>query len=289
MAKEVGNLNVNTIGLAACDNGNAGSYYIDDNMFIFINTKTFGPSSLGIGNPYRVEEGRVIMVTNGSVDMYINLEEYHICSQTVLVFLPDTIFEIKGYSGNLNLQFFSFRDLPVMPATHKAIVMPLDEDKWKLTTEYFNLIWHEVHQSPVLHDVTKYLQTACLLELKRWNEKEEVRVKDKLTRQQRILHNFLDLVTKDGFRHRKVDYYASKLCLTPNYLSNVVKGESGMTVMQWINRYAIQQVKVMLKYSDLSISDIADRINIDNPSFFSKFFKRETGMTPNEYRNSDNR
>ena len=54
--------------------------------------------------------------------------------------------------------------------------------------------------------------------------------------------------------------------------------------MQWIHRHIIQQAKLQLKYSDLPVWQIAESLNFPNPSFFSKFFKREAGMTPNEFR-----
>ena len=79
--------------------------------------------------------------------------------------------------------------------------------------------------------------------------------------------------------------YADRLCITPNYLSSIVRRNSGLTVMQWINRHIIQQAKLQLKYSDLPVWQIAESLNFPNPSFFSKLFKRETSMTPGEYRN----
>lgn len=279
------NLNINIVGLATDGSVDMENSFISDEMYIFRNTSASGPARLESGNPYRVEEGRVLMVNRGSVDMYFNLEERHLTEHSVVVLLPDGIFEIKSYSENYNMQVFSFKDLPILTSFNKAFILQLDDDKWNLANEYFNLIWHEAHQQPMLIDAVRHLQTALLLELKRWDDNEQVILKNSTTRQQTIFHNFLELVTKDGLAHRKIDYYAETLCITPNYLSDVVKQESGMTVMQWINRHAIQEIKVLLKYSNLSISEIAEKVNFDNPSFFSKFFKRETGLTPNEYRN----
>ena len=82
---------------------------------------------------------------------------------------------------------------------------------------------------------------------------------------------------------RSVDFYAGKLCLTPHYLSTVIRETSGQTVMQWINQSVILEAKVLLKHSDLLVFQISDELNFPNPSFFSKFFKRITGMTPAEY------
>ena len=53
--------------------------------------------------------------------------------------------------------------------------------------------------------------------------------------------------------------------------------------MQWINKAVILEAKVLLKHSNLLVFQISDELNFPNPSFFSKFFKRMTGMTPAEY------
>ena len=99
----------------------------------------------------------------------------------------------------------------------------------------------------------------------------------------------LDPTTKFGDEHaareHAIAFYADRLCLTPNHLGSVIREVSGQTVMQWIHRHIIQQAKLQLKYSDLPVWQIAESLNFPNPSFFSKFFKRETGMTPAEYRN----
>ena len=94
------------------------------------------------------------------------------------------------------------------------------------------------------------------------------------------LHRFGEQHSK---HERSVNFYADKLCLTPHYLSSVIRETSGQTVMQWINQAVILEAKVLLKHSNLLVFQISDELNFPNPSFFSKFFKRMTGMTPAEY------
>jgi AraC-like DNA-binding protein len=65
-----------------------------------------------------------------------------------------------------------------------------------------------------------------------------------------------------------------------------VKETSGQSAPEWIDQYVILEAKQMLKHSDLCIKEISDELNFANPSFFFKYFKKHTGMTPNQYRNS---
>lgn len=99
-----------------------------------------------------------------------------------------------------------------------------------------------------------------------------------------MLHRFLALLNEYGICEQNISFYAGCLCVTPNYLGFVIKQASGMTVIQWINRYIIQEAKVQLKYSEMLVWEIAEYLYFPNPCFFSKFFKK-TGVSLGEYRN----
>ena len=73
--------------------------------------------------------------------------------------------------------------------------------------------------------------------------------------------------------------------MTPGHLSRIVKTVSGKSVSEWIRNYVILEAKVLLKSSDLPINEISEALNFANPSFFSKYFRKQTGLTPNRFRN----
>ena len=282
MAKQIEQLSLNIIGLLR-EEGQQN--YVDDNIFISMSVVEFLQKNLRTGQPYRVENGRVVCVTSGWTRCVVNLEEYRLEERTVLVIPPDSIFEIVEHSDDLDMQAMSVKDMPQMTLFGHCCFIDASEDEWRLTQEYFALMWHEVHREPPLPAVVKHLQAALLLELERIADGQEHQRKASLSRQETMLHNFIDLVNQYGTRERKIDFYADRLCATPNHLGAVIKQTSGMTVMQWVNRHTIQLAKVMLRYTDLPVWEVGERLNFANPSFFSKFFKRETGMTPGEYQN----
>jgi AraC-like DNA-binding protein len=80
-------------------------------------------------------------------------------------------------------------------------------------------------------------------------------------------------------------FYADKMCLTPKYLSKLVKEASGRSAPDWVDSFVILEAKNLLKYTDLAIKEIVFRLHFPNQSVFYKFFKAHTGMTPSEYRN----
>ena len=101
-----------------------------------------------------------------------------------------------------------------------------------------------------------------------------------------IVRDFINLVNADNGIHRSVSYYADKLCYSPKYLSSVIKEATGKKPMQFIQENAIKQIKYKLKHTDMSIKEIADAFDFPNPSFFGKFVKAQTGMTPLQCRTS---
>jgi AraC-like DNA-binding protein len=98
--------------------------------------------------------------------------------------------------------------------------------------------------------------------------------------------NFRNLLTKEFWRHRSVSFYASNLNVTPKYLSEVIKRQTGKTAGEWIDRAIILEAKVLLQKQDLGIAQISDKLNFSDQSVFGKFFKTHEGISPLEYRRS---
>jgi AraC family transcriptional activator of pobA len=82
-----------------------------------------------------------------------------------------------------------------------------------------------------------------------------------------------------------VNHMASQLHLSPKYLSDLLKQETGKTALELIHLYVISETKNMLVAGDRSISEIAYQLGFENPPYFSRLFKKEVGMSPKEYKN----
>jgi len=258
--------------------------YVDDNLFISMSVVDFQQKNLRTGQPYRVENGRIVCVTSGWTHCIVNLEEFHLKQRMMLIIPPDSIFEVVEHSNDFDMQAMSVKDMPQMTRFGRSSFIHADDDEWLLVQEYFNLLWHEVQRQPLVSEVFQHLQSAFLLELERIAGRQEHLRQASRTRHEEMLHNFIELVNQYGTRERKIEFYADKLCVTPNHLGSVIKQASGFTILQWLNRHTIQLAKIMLRYTDLPIWEISEHLSFANPSFFSKFFKKETGVTPGNYR-----
>jgi AraC-like DNA-binding protein len=81
-----------------------------------------------------------------------------------------------------------------------------------------------------------------------------------------------------------VNYMASQLHLSPKYLSDLLKQETGKTALELIHLYMISEAKNLLVVDNLSIAEIAYKLGFENPPYFSRLFKKEVGMSPKEYK-----
>ena len=99
-----------------------------------------------------------------------------------------------------------------------------------------------------------------------------------------LFMRFRKLVSIHFMQHREVDFYASKLCISPKHLSTSVKTTSGRTVREWIRDAVIEEMKYHLLHSGQSVKELAARFNFPNISCFGKYFKTQTGMSPKTYR-----
>lgn len=96
--------------------------------------------------------------------------------------------------------------------------------------------------------------------------------------------HFIELLGTNFKQERSVGFYAQQLCITPKYLTTLIRRISGKSVSDWINHYVIVEAKTLLRYSEMSIQEIAYYLNFPNQSFFGSYFKRNTGMSPSAFR-----
>ncbi len=96
----------------------------------------------------------------------------------------------------------------------------------------------------------------------------------------------LDLIYNNIYNGIRVQELADKLGLTPQYLSKLFKQEVGVTISDYIMSRRIQAAKNMLKFSDYTPLDIGNYLNFSSHSHFISCFRKHTGMTPRQYRES---
>ena len=108
-----------------------------------------------------------------------------------------------------------------------------------------------------------------------------------VSRTMQLFTAFTNLVTRYHKREREVVYYANMLSITPDYLNKVCKMHWKTTAKEYIDWQVVMAIKNYLTCTDLSIKCIAAQLNFDDSSYMCRFFKKQTGMSPIQFRNSE--
>ena len=103
-------------------------------------------------------------------------------------------------------------------------------------------------------------------------------------RDEELFTEFLHLVEASCRKERMLGFYAQHLSITPKHLSSSVKRISGHSGAEWIDYIVIQNIKRTLRSTSMTISQVADYYNFPNSSFFGKYFKKHTGLTPRRFK-----
>ena len=94
----------------------------------------------------------------------------------------------------------------------------------------------------------------------------------------------MQLIDQHYVKERGVRFYADKLCLSPKYLTSIVKSVSGSSVQQLVFKAITKKAIFLVNNTDKSIKEISDYLNFPNASAFGTFFKKQVGMSPVNYR-----
>ena len=240
----------------------------------------------------------LILCVQGKGRLNIDMREYLVEENTVCTILPNTIVLCTEASDDLLFLSLLFTvdfiaEMPLIKDisfVEKAKQYPTQQISSKDTADfisYFSLIERQNlnRQQKFADKVARGLIYSLCSELVSIYHLQETIKEDKpSSRQNEILNQFFLLLRAHTPHRREVSFYADKMCLTPKYLSTKIKKITKKSVFEWINSATIIKTKVLLKASDKSISQISEELSFPNPSFFSRFFKKHTGITPNEYR-----
>ena len=100
-----------------------------------------------------------------------------------------------------------------------------------------------------------------------------------------LLRKFIELLYNGAYiRNRDLEYYASRLCVTPHYLSELCKKVSGEPASYWIDRFTMQEITRLLRQKELPLTEIAERMNFSSVSYFSRYVQKRLSLPPSEYR-----
>lgn len=258
--------------------------------------------------PVRFDGFIIFYLKKGHFTIDVNLNSYELRENSLMIQVPGNIIKVTKFNEErlgdaemvfvlISKEFMSgirFDFLKVFQDSMRLLDNPcitLDESQIALANDYFNLA-RKIISAPFTNKreiIGSLLTSLTYLSTDVWKQKiDEARRKTDSqhnARLNQIFERFIALVNEYHCSERGMAFYADKLCLTPKYLSKLIKQASGRSAPDWIDEFVILEAKNLLKYTNMAIKEIVFQLHFPNQSVFYKFFKAHTGMTPSEYRN----
>ncbi len=270
---------------------------------------SMGESLEFLREPFRFKGYMAIFCLKGSFSMNLNLKKYDVHENSLIFSIPGYIMSLSEMESDKELEFilialsqevvstirFDFNRL--FSESIRILdnpVINLSGDELGIVKDYFSLAL-KVSFSDITNKegiLTPFISSLLYVVASSWFKKYEkakeiAKIPKHTARTSLIYENFLRLVTEYHNSERKVSFYADELCLSPKYLSKIVKQVSGKTAPEWIDSFVILEAKNMLRYSNCSIKEIVFKLHFTSQSVFYKFFKNHTGQTPSDYRDRE--
>lgn len=252
--------------------------------------------------PSRLDAFIIGVGTEGETSLTSNLQEFRLKKNSLFIFNPKDILQVQSndrfkahlivitpdFLKRINIDtkrmmplFLQFGSLPCMELTHaesqslRSFISMVEQELKGPETDFSSEIIGGLIAATIykVGDIlTHYLTEHPEVDSPMHNRAEE------------YFKQFTELLGEHYTRERSVGYYARQLCITPKYLTTLIKRISGKSVSEWIDSYVILEAKTLLKYSNMSVQEIAYYLNFPNQSFFGSYFKRNTGMSPSQYK-----
>ncbi|AKU68598.1 helix-turn-helix domain-containing protein [Prevotella fusca] len=279
-AKTVSPFSLNNIDLGELSEKH-GQFLANDDVVLVINGHIQYSPFLEEGKIYQVVEPRLVLAMEGNADICINLQDWHIEKGAMMLLPSDTILEVKEVSPETRIVAVVFNE--GIEVSEEAIFTTAPSEFDRILRMVY-LTWDFVQLKPYRRRTVQNLLKAMVSDIQYIKDIEEKNEKhNHTTRTQELFIQFKRLIHRHCTHERSIPFYAEQLHVTPHHLSAIIKKASSQSVMYWINRATIQEAKLLLKTNDVMGYEIADRLNFPSASAFSKYFRRETGMTPRMY------
>ena len=254
-------------------------------------------------NPTRFDALLLIGITDGELDIQIDYISYKAEKNSLTLIMPTHITHfiegsnnLKGWiltisRGFLGSQAFSgqkptvisYMELKKNPLTvfdhdeYQSLYVSLDYIRGKMRKQT-----HVFYQETVRLALMMFFTDLGNL----YFSKKKYHLTAVLSRKEELFADFQTLLRENCKKQHDVKYYASKLCITTQYLSSILKEQSGRSASQWIQEALMIEAKSLLKSPRINVQQVADKLNFPDQSTFGKFFKKHTGISPLAFRKS---
>ena len=277
----------------------SNEYQFLDNSYLKLDSSSTDFNELKAKIPLILDAGVVVFVClKGEGKIVVDMQTISIRRGSIVILLPYSVIQLADISDDTRITLIAtgmgFLDKlalsqPVENYVEKIREMPclqLNENQLEQAKKIY-LFVEELYKEatgPLKQEIRSSLLTLLALEIVTLFAENKESGNPRLSRQDQVFRNFTISLAKNVSKHRTVEYYANEACLTPKYFSTLIKKRSGKLPMDWITERTVVLIKFLLLNSDKSIQEISNELNFPNQSFFTRYFKSHTGVTPTAFR-----
>ena len=254
-------------------------------------------------SPTRYDVLILVGITGGNLDIQIDYISYNACKDSLTLIMPTHITsfingsdDLKGWILTISKSYLGTQTFPGQKPTvisymqlKKNPLTVFDHDEFQSLYTSLDFVRNKMRQHTHVfqQDVVKYALALFFTDLGNlYFGKRKYHSAPTLSRKEELFTDFQTLLREHCKKQHDVKFYADKLCITTQYLSSILKEQSGRSASQWIQEALIIEAKSVLKSPRVNVQQVADRLNFPDQSTFGKFFKKYTGLSPMSFRKS---
>lgn len=262
--------------------------------------KLEGSDLVFVDHPVKLSFSVVIFCLAGRMRFELNLQDFELQANDTLIVQAGAIGEFRGMTDDARIavlasssEYFqaAFQVEATMSLQRRLYASPfcrLTDEAMQESMTIYRLMKAKIAETNNPFRKGALLGYAQVLAYNAYNyllasDADAEKPKEKTGRQQELYTRFVKEVQRSYTKERSISYYADVLCVTPKYLSQVVRKVSGRFAGDWISDFVVLEAKALLKSRKYTIQQIADMLNFANQSFFGRYFKDKVGCSPTEY------
>lgn len=231
---------------------------------------------------YTIRKGDIYLYTPSA---YVNLVERSNDLEGIII--KTSLDQIYPFlENNINTQsLILLREKPYLTLTEEQLKR-IHEMSFMLEErqERYRALPYQSPSRPILYKQILNLVEAYINELLYDYTCDGIDMPKSQDTKDKVFQNFMISLLKNYKKEREVIFYAQEQCLSPRYFSSVIKQKTGHSASQWIVEIVISNSSQLLAHTEKSIKEIAMEYHFPTQSFFGKYFKQYTGVSPKEYR-----
>lgn len=243
----------------------------------------------GSERPHRHDYYSVLFLVEGETIQYIDFKEHHIKSPALLLMHPDQVhFDVN--TNNARMLLITFKESLLLETNDTASwkhifnrnVIDLSPSVRDDLLSYTDLLLREYQLSHPSEKVISNLFLAFLEKIRLVTDSQYFDDENK----NRIVESFKLLVEQYALSEVMVSEYAKRLFISAGHLNDTLKKMTGRNAKSFINERRILEAKRLLYWTENSVQEVAWKTGFKDPAYFTRFFKKETGMLPLAFQRS---